>query len=125
MTTSKGDISIKVDVDCRGRNGKCNSLRTNGQDMAFLNISLVGDDGIVRPAVDKKLQVRVTGPASLQGYGSARPCMSENFYSDVHTTYLGQSLAVVRAGYEPGDINIEITGEGLQPVYVTIPVLND
>ena len=125
MTTSKGDISIKVDVDYRGRNGKCNSLRANGQDLAFLNIALVGDDGIVRPAVDKKLQVRVTGPASLQGYGSARPCMSENFYSDVHTTYLGQSLAVVRAGYEPGDINIEITGEGLQTVYVTIPVMND
>lgn len=125
MTTSKGDISIKVDVDYRGRNGKCNSLRANGQDLAFLNIALVGDDGIVRPAIDEKLQVKVTGSGTLQGYGSARPCMSENFYSDVHTTYLGQSLAVVRAGYEPGDINIEITGEGLQPVYVTIPVLND
>jgi beta-galactosidase len=90
--------------------------------MAFLNISLVGDDGIVRPAIDKKLKVKVTGTGSLQGYGSARPCMSENFYSDEHTTYMGQSLAVVRAGYKAGDIDVEISGEGLETVHITVPV---
>lgn len=44
----------------------------NGQDLCFLNIDLVGENGITKSSVDQVLKVEVTGAGCLQGYGSAR-----------------------------------------------------
>ena len=59
---------------------------------------------------------------SLQAFGSARPNMAENFYSETHTTFYGKALVVVRAGYEPGTIKVTVSGEGLEDQSVEIEV---
>ena len=77
---------------------------------------------ITRSSSDQKLTVTVEGAGRLQAFGSARPCMSENFYSDTHTTFYGKALAVIRAGYEPGEITVTVSGEGLESRSFTITV---
>ena len=66
-------------------------------------MGLVASSKIRKANDDRKITVSVDGPVTLQGFGSARPCMSEDFISDTHTTYRGHALAVVRAGYEKGE----------------------
>lgn len=90
-------------------------LRANGQDLCFLNLDLQGENGVTRASSEQKLTVRVEGAGTLQAFGSARPHMKENFYSEAHTTYYGKALAVIRAGYEPGEIRVTVSGEGLEP----------
>ena len=101
---------------------ECQSLRANGQDLCFLNIDLVGENGITKSSVDQVLKVEVTGAGCLQGYGSARPNIADDFVSDQHKTFLGKSLAVIRAGYETGCIHVKVSGEGLEPVETDISV---
>ena len=50
----------------------------------------------------------------LQAFGSARPHMAENFVSPSHNPYSGKALAVIRAGYEPGNIRVKVSGDGLK-----------
>lgn len=97
-------------------------LRPNGQDLCFLQLALTGEDGTILSSGDRKLTVEVTGAGALQAHGSARPCMAEDFVSASHTTFYGQSLAVIRAGYEPGLIRIKVSGEGLESAEIEIPV---
>lgn len=97
-------------------------LRANGQDLCYLDIDLVGEYGITKSSEDRKVTVKVEGAGTLQALGSARPNMSENFYSDTHTTYYGKALAVIRAGYEPGEITVTVSAEGLEPKSVTVEV---
>ena len=88
-------------------------LQADGQDLCFLNIDLTGQDGITRSSADQPLTVTVSGAGKLQAFGSARPHMAENFISCTHTTFYGKALAVIRAGYEPGEITVTVSGEGL------------
>ena len=83
---------------------------------------LTDPDGVIKASDDRKITVQVTGAGTLQGLGSARPHMAENFVSETHTTYYGQALAAVRAGYEAGEILVTVSCEGLETQILTIPV---
>ncbi len=98
------------------------TLLADGQELCFLNIDLVGENGITKSTVDQKLKVEVTGAGTLQGFGSARPNMAENFYSDSHTTYYGKALAVIRAGYEPGKLRVKVSGNGIATQEIELEV---
>ena len=89
-------------------------LKADGQDLCFLRIELTGENGVIRSASDRQLKVEVTGAGTLQAFGSARPNMKEVFISGTHTTFLGQALAVVRAGNDKGEIRMRVSGEGLE-----------
>lgn len=95
-------------------------LKADGNDLCFLRLELVGENGVIRSASDQKLKVEVSGAGTLQAFGSSRPVMRENFYSDTHTTYLGHALAVVRAGSVPGEIRVKVSGEGLDTQEVVV-----
>ena len=97
-------------------------LAANGQDLCFLPLDLVGENGVTVSSRDQKLTVNVEGAGSLQAFGSARPNMAENFYSDMHTTFYGKALAVIRAGYEPGTIKVTVSGDGLEDQILEIEV---
>ena len=98
------------------------SLRADGNDLCYLRLELVGENGVVRLASDRKLKVEVSGSGTLQAFGSARPHMSETFFGDTHTTFLGQALAVVRAGHEAGEITVRVSGQDLEDRTVVLQV---
>ena len=116
LISATGRTSITISADKT-------QLRSNGQDLCFIDINLIGENGIVKVNDDRKITISIDGPACIQGFGSARPCMSENFYSNTHTTYRGHALAVIRAGYETGTVNILINGEDLEEKRFTISVV--
>lgn len=98
-------------------------LHANGQDLCFLEIDLVGENGITKSSVDQKLSVEVTGAGMLQGFGSARPNMAECFVEKTHTTYYGKALAIIRAGYTPGTIHVTVSGDKLEAQSVELTAI--
>ena len=98
------------------------SLCANGQDLCFLNIDLIGENGITKSSVDQNLKIEISGPATLQGYGSARPNIEKSFCSDTFKTFYGKSLAVIRAGYEPGTVTVKVSGKGLDTQKLTLNI---
>lgn len=115
LVTAQGKTILKITPDKT-------SLLANGQDLCFLDIELTGQNGMTKASCDQKITVKVEGAGILQAYGSARPNMAENFYSDTHTTYFGKALAVIRAGYETGKINIIVSGDELEEKTLTLEV---
>ncbi len=107
LVSAEGEMMISLKPDKK-------VLKANGQDLCFVDIDLTGENGETISSRDQKLTVKVEGPACLQGFGSARPHMAENFYSDTHTTFYGKALAVIRAGYEEGTVKVTVSGEGLE-----------
>ncbi len=90
------------------------NLAADGQDLCYLNIALTDEDGIVKMTEDRILNVRVTGAGHLEGFGSANPCTEEVYTDENHSTYYGQALAVIRAGWEAGKILVRVEdGDGL------------
>ena len=73
-----------------------------------------------QPAADA-VTVTVEGPGVLQGFGSARPATEESYLDDVHTTFDGRALAVVRPT-GAGTITVTATADGCDPVKLTVDV---
>jgi beta-galactosidase len=82
-------------------------------ELAYINIALVGENGVLESNDDRMLSVTVEG-GILLGFGSANPCTEERFDSGSHSTYYGKALAVIRSGSAAGKARVTASAEGLQ-----------
>ena len=98
------------------------SLRPNSQDLCYVNIDLVGTDGVTKSTEDVPITVTVSGAGSLLALGSAKPNMGECFFADTHTTYYGKALAVIRTGNECGKIHIKASAPNLEDQFIELEV---
>lgn len=100
------------------------SIYANGQDLCFIPIKLTDEEGTYKPAKDVNIQVDVKGAGVLQALGSALCKTDEAFDQNVHTTYQGHALAVIRAGYLPGKIKVTVSATGVPATEIEIQVLS-
>lgn len=63
--------------------------------IVYVNISIIGENGVVECNADEMLTVSVEG-GELLGFGSACPRTEESFITGSYTTYYGRAQAVVR-----------------------------
>jgi hypothetical protein len=87
MESSTGKISICVRPEE-------DNISVN--DIGYINIELVGENGVVECNADKKISISVEG-GKLLAFGSANPRTSESYTEGCFTTYYGRAQAVVRA----------------------------
>jgi len=97
-------------------------LEADGEDLCYLNIELTDEKGIIKTAVDKIIQLSVSGAGELIALGSARGCTAETFDKTTHYTYHGRALAIIRAGLEAGEIQVKISCDGYEEKQVIIKV---
>lgn len=96
------------------------TLAADGQDLAYLNITIEDENGVVRVMDDCAITVKVSGAGTLQGLGSADPHTWEAFDKPTHRSYYGRAQAIVRATETPGDISVQISAEGCEPIEVRL-----
>ncbi|KGH46795.1 glycoside hydrolase [Modestobacter caceresii] len=94
-------------------------IRADDTDLAFVDLSITDAAGTVVLGTDRELTVAVAGPAVLQGLGSAAPATEESYLDDVHATFDGRALAVVRPT-GPGEITVTATAPGCALVTVRL-----
>lgn len=103
LTSATGNIGISIEPEK-------NSYKAG--ELAFVNINIVGENGIVESKADRKLKVTVEG-GELLGFGSQQLITEESFTTGEYTTYYGQSQAVIRS-FKPGAVKIHVIGEGVE-----------
>ncbi len=106
LTSAIGNISLSI---------KPEKSSYKAGEIAFVNINLMGENGIVESKADRKLKVTVEG-GELLGFGSQQLITEDCFTTGEYSTYYGQSQAVVRS-FNPGIVKIHVTGEGVEASY--------
>ena len=96
------------------------SLRADGLSLAHVQVLVTDGEGRTVPSAAVKLTAEVSGAAELLGFGSGNPITDENYTRGTFTSYCGQALAVLRAGYEPGRVQLTVRGEGLEAAEVLL-----
>jgi hypothetical protein len=114
LRSATGPVALAVAADR-------DAIRADDEDLAFLVLTLQDAAGTVVAGDDREVTVTVDGPGVLQGFGSARPATEESYLDDVHTTFDGRALAVVRPT-GPGVIEVTAASPGSEPVAVRIEV---
>lgn len=99
-----------------------NVLRANNQDLCYLPIEFTDKAGNLKPYVEQRVEIEVSGAAALAGFGSALCKTDEVFDKNYHDSYRGRALAVLRAGKTPGKAVITVNSTGMEPVTVEVEV---
>ena len=105
LRSATGETQIRVRAE--------KPVSCNPEDIVYLDISLVGENGEIECSRDSLLSVTVEG-GQLLAFGSAREKTEETFLTGSHTTYYGRSQAVIRM--EGASAKVTVKGEGLETV---------
>jgi hypothetical protein len=90
-------------------------------DIAYINVELAGENGVVECNADTKLGIFVEG-GELLAFGSANPRTTESYVNSSFTTYYGKAQAALKAD-KAGTIRITVNGSGLKPSFAEISVI--
>ncbi|MDR1219665.1 MAG: DUF4982 domain-containing protein [Treponema sp.] len=90
-------------------------------DIAYINVELTGENGIMECNADTKFAVSVAG-GELLAFGSANPRTPESYITGSFTTYYGRAQAVIRA-QKAGLMRIAVNGNGLNPSFAEMSVI--
>lgn len=88
-------------------------IRADGHDLLYVEIEMVDAEGRLVPDAEILLHAEVTGGATLAGFGSGNPVTEENYTDSEARTYHGRAMAILRGGYETGNICLKVEAEGL------------
>ncbi|WP_433676930.1 glycoside hydrolase family 2 TIM barrel-domain containing protein [Microbacterium gorillae] len=99
LSSASDDVSVQLRPEA-------NTLLADGDDLAFVHVELADADGVVEMLDDDHVDVEVSGPAELVGFGTANPAPVDSFLSARTTTYRGRALAIVRSTGETGEVRI-------------------
>ncbi len=94
---------LHVDVDR-------DMLSADGADLSYIMISLRDEHGVLNPQAVEEVTVTVEGAGVLQGMGNADVETVNRYGCNTWQTFEGRVLAVVRAGTEPGEITVKVSG---------------
>ena len=101
LCSATGSTSISVESELK---------TAKSGEVVYVNIQIVGENGVVESNSEMQLTVTVTG-GELLGFGSANPRTEERFDCGTYSTYYGKALAAVRVGNE-GDAVVTVSGSG-------------
>jgi beta-galactosidase len=99
-----------------------NIIKADPGDLAYVTISLTDQTGTLNTSREKKLRLSISGPGSLQGFGSADPRSEEDYFSRERTTFNGRALAVIRPNGEAGEILVTAEAEDCPAKTIAIKV---
>lgn len=97
-------------------------LRANNQDLCYLPIEFTDEEGNLVPYIEQRVELEVSGPVMLAGFGSALYKTDEVFDKHYHDSYRGRCLAVLHAGSTPGKATVTIKSAGFEPVTIELEV---
>ena len=82
--------------------------------LAYISIDVTDSQGRRVPDAKHKIRLKLSGPATLAGFGSASPFAHPGFQSTEAETFDGRALVILKTLGEPGTVRIDAEGEGLQ-----------
>ncbi len=97
-------------------------LRADGDSLCYVSVDIVDTKGDVVTDANILLTATVEGVGCLLGFGSAIPKTIENYTKGSFMSFRGKAMAVVRSGYEEGEVILKVEGDGLPSVQVQIKV---
>ncbi|MGA2255582.1 MAG: glycoside hydrolase family 2 TIM barrel-domain containing protein [Thermoguttaceae bacterium] len=92
----------------------------DGEDLSFIEVRAVDDQGIVCPGASNLVRFYLSGPATIAGVDNGDPINHEPFRADKHTVFHGLGLVVVNSSHSSGKITLRGEADGLEGAEVSL-----
>ena len=96
------------------------SIAADGEEICYVNVSVVDRDGNPVPADSRTVSVSVSGAGSFRAIANGDPTSLESFQEPSMHLFSGQLTVLVQAGTSPGSINLTVSAKGLKSATAVI-----
>ena len=98
------------------------TLKADGEDLCYVNVSVVDKAGNPVPCDSREVKVTVEGAGSFRAIANGDPTSLELFHLPHMHLFSGQLTAIVQSAAAPGEITVKVTAKGLRPATARIVV---
>ena len=95
------------------------SLRANGRDLAFVEISVLDKNGIEVRNAQNRVEVMVSGPARLVGLDNGDSSDLDSYKGTSRRLFSGKLLAIIQSTYDAGKVTVSVSGAGLEKAEIS------
>lgn len=106
-------VAIKVTADQT-------VLKADGQDLSYVLIELVDQNGNVVLDSNQKIKISAEGAGKIIASGNGAPSDMESFGSLNPSLFNGRAMAIVRAGKDSGKTELTVSSEGMQTATIIL-----
>ena len=96
------------------------TLKADGEDLCYLNVSVVDKDGNPVPSDNRLVKVKVSGAGTFRAVANGDPTCLEPFHQPQMHLFSGQLTVLVQSGTDPGEITVEVSGKGVKKASMKI-----
>ncbi|WP_370480051.1 DUF4982 domain-containing protein [Tamlana flava] len=111
--TSGKPYKIVLDPDVK-------QLKANGEDLAFVTVSVVDKNGVPCPTANNQLKFKVKGEGSYRAACNGDATSLQMFHLPTMKLFNGKLVILVQSTTEVGDIHLKVSGKGLKAADFTI-----
>lgn len=110
-------VNLKLEADR-------NEISADGQDLSFVSVAVVDDDGEIVPQATNSIKFSIIGPGEIVATDNGSQSDLTPFPSHTRKAFSGQALAIIRTREgEKGEIKITASAEGLTGASVVITAI--
>ena len=95
-------------------------LKANGEDLAFVTVSVVDKEGNVCPTATNQLKFNVIGKGRYRAACNGDATSLEQFHLPTMKLFSGKLVVLVQSDKEAGDMHLTVTGKGLKTANVLL-----
>lgn len=99
------------------------TLKANGEDLAFITVSVVDKNGNPCPTATHQLDFEVNGKGTYRAACNGDATSLEMFHLPTMKLFSGKLVVIVQSSTEPGDIELSVSGKGLKTGIIGLKAL--
>ena len=128
IRTAGKPAQLKLDVwtqqsDLSPLSSLLSPLKSDGNDLAFVTVQLVDQDGTFIPDAQDQLTFEVSGAGTFRAVCNGDATSLEPFTEPTMRLFNGQLVVIVEAGHQPGDLVLKVSdAQRKLSQTITIPV---
>ena len=107
QTVRTAGKAVSLQTDVWTQNG--GTLKADGNDMAFVTVSLTDKRGTLVPDGDDQLTFEVTGAGRFEAVCNGDATSLEPFVKPTMRLFNGQLVAIVRSGRQAGTVRLKVS----------------
>jgi len=95
-------------------NSDVNTLKANGEDLAYVTVTVVDKNGIPCPTATNQLKFKVEGKGTFRASCNGDATSLEMFHLPTMKLFSGKLVVLVQSTEDAGAIKLSVTGKGLR-----------
>ena len=95
-------------------------ISADGNDLSYITVSVVDKDGNLCPTATNQLNFKVSGAGKYKAVCNGDATSLELFHLPTMKAFSGKLVVTVQSIEEAGEMQLEVSGEGLEPATISI-----